>query len=159
MDLQVFMLYSKHCSKEITVHDYKNTALLQRVTSHLNWIMTQYNLCNLSHNDMFTPLNHITSICILRCCLKLERSVTKIASDSSNTFGTEDTPFLDSATHRYCLMALINISFVWNTGPAFWRMDNNSCSDSTFDRSSCDLSNHQTLKIKNTFLKHQKILS
>ncbi|TNN33484.1 hypothetical protein EYF80_056355 [Liparis tanakae] len=42
--------------------------------------------------------------------LKWESSVRKMASESSNTSGTEETPFLDSATHRYCLMAFTNIS-------------------------------------------------
>ena len=123
--------------KQITTHDttMQNFCFsLHKSTEKTQQVLT----------TMHTKLNHVTSICILRCCLKLERSVTKMASDSSKTFGTEDTPFLDSATHRYCLMALMNISFVWNTGPAFWRMDNNSCSESTFDRSSCDLTNHQT---------------
>lgn len=59
--------------------------------------------------------------------------------ESSKTSGTEETPFLDRATHRYCLMALMNISFVLKMGPAFCRMDNSSWSDSTFDRSSWDL--------------------
>ncbi len=80
-----------------------------------------------------------TSICILRCVLKLDRRVRKIDSDSSNTFGTEETPFLDSATHRYCLMALMNISLVLKMGPAFCRMDRRSCSERTLDRSSWDL--------------------
>lgn len=62
-----------------------------------------------------------------------------MASDSSNTSGTELTPFLDSATHKYCFMAFINMSFVLKTGPAFCRMDNRSCRDRTLDRSSCDL--------------------
>jgi len=60
-----------------------------------------------------------TSICILRCVLNDDKSVRKIASDSSNTAGTEETPFLDKATHRYCLMAVTNISCEQNTGPAF----------------------------------------
>lgn len=60
-------------------------------------------------------------------------------SESSKTSGTEDTPFLDRATHRYCLMALMNISLVLKIGPAFCRMDNSSCSDKTFDRNSWDL--------------------
>ncbi len=80
-----------------------------------------------------------TSICILRCVLKLDRRVRKIDSDSSNTLGTEETPFLDSATHRYCLMALMNISLVLKMGPAFCRMDRRSCSERTLDRSSWDL--------------------
>ena len=62
-----------------------------------------------------------------------------MARESSNTWGTADTPFLDSATHRYCLMALINISFVRNTGPAFCSIDSNSCRDNILERSSWDL--------------------
>ncbi len=84
-------------------------------------------------------LRSSTSICILRCVLKLDRRVRKIDSDSSNTSGTEETPFLDSATHRYCLMALMNISLVLKMGPAFCRMDRRSCSERTLDRSSWDL--------------------
>lgn len=64
--------------------------------------------------DMF-----LTSICILRCVLKWESRVRKMESESSKTSGTEETPFLDRATHRYCLMALMNISFVLKMGPAF----------------------------------------
>ena len=60
-------------------------------------------------------------------------------SDSSKTSGTEETPFLDRATHRYCLIALMNISLVLKMGPAFCRMDRSSCRDKTFDRSSWDL--------------------
>lgn len=60
-------------------------------------------------------------------------------SESSNTSGTDETPFLDSATQRYCLIALINISFVLNTGPAFCRMDSSNCNERIFDRNSCDL--------------------
>ena len=80
-----------------------------------------------------------TSICILRCCLKLPSNVRKIAKESSNTCGTEEAPFLDSATHRYCLMALMNISLVRNTGPASCRMDSNSCRERILERSSWDL--------------------
>lgn len=94
-----------------------------------------------THPPTSTPAHPstLTSICILRCCLKLDSSVRKMASDSSNTSGTELTPFLDRATHRYCLMALMNMSFVRNTGPAFCRMDSRSCSDKILERSSCDL--------------------
>lgn len=59
-------------------------------------------------------------------------------SESSNTSGMELTPFLESATHKYCLMAVINISFDLNTGPAFWRIESNSWRDRIFDRNSCD---------------------
>lgn len=80
-----------------------------------------------------------TSICILRCTLKWESKVRKIASDSSKTSGTEETPFLDSATHKYCLMALTNISWVRNTGPAPCSTDSSSCRDTILDRNSWDL--------------------
>ena len=71
--------------------------------------------------------------------LKLDSSVRKMESDSSKTSGTDETPFLESATHRYCLMALMNISLVLKMGPVFCRMDSSSCSDRTFDLSSWDL--------------------
>jgi hypothetical protein len=63
-----------------------------------------------------------TSICILRCILKLESSTKKMAKDSLKTLGMELTPFLERATHRYCLMAVMNISLDRNTGPARSRM-------------------------------------
>ena len=81
----------------------------------------------------------LTSICIFKCCLKFANNVRKIARDSSNTSTTELAPFLDSATHRCCLIAYINLSLVRTTGPAFCSIDNNSCKDRTLDRSSCDL--------------------
>ena len=71
--------------------------------------------------------------------MKWESSVRKMESESSKTSGTEETPFLDSATQRYCLMAFMNISLVLKMGPAFWRMDSSSWRDKTFDRSSWDL--------------------
>ena len=81
----------------------------------------------------------LTSICIFKCCLKFANNVRKIARDSSNTSTTELAPFLDSATHKCCLIAYINLSLVRTTGPAFCSIDNNSCKDRTLDRSSCDL--------------------
>jgi len=39
-----------------------------------------------------------------------DSNVRKIANDNSNTAGTEETPFFDNATQRYCLMAVTNIS-------------------------------------------------
>ena len=87
----------------------------------------------------------LTSICIFKCCLKFESSVRKMARDSSNTLVTDDTPFFESATHRYCLIALMNISLVRNTGPAFWSIDSRSCRDSTLERSSCDLQQASSL--------------
>lgn len=95
---------------------------------------------NLMHCFMKSQNNFAhTSICILRCCLKLASKVMKIVNDSSNTSGTELTPFLDNATHRYCLIALMNMAFVRNTGPALWRMDRSSCKERILERSSCDL--------------------
>ena len=78
----------------------------------------------------------VTSICIFRCVLKWESRVRKMDSESSKTSGTEETPFLDRATHRYCLIALMNISLVLKMGPAFCRMDSSSWRDKTLDRSS-----------------------
>uniref|UniRef100_A0A3B1KHG3 FKBP prolyl isomerase like n=2 Tax=Astyanax mexicanus TaxID=7994 RepID=A0A3B1KHG3_ASTMX len=43
----------------------------------------------------------ITSICILRCTLKWDSRVRKMARESSNTSGTEETPFFDRATHSF----------------------------------------------------------
>lgn len=80
-----------------------------------------------------------TSICIFRCNLKFDNNVKKMESESSKTSGTDETPFLDNATQRYCLMAFINISLVLKTGPAFCRIDKSSCSDRTFERNSWDL--------------------
>lgn len=62
-----------------------------------------------------------------------------MASESSKTSGTEETPFLDSATHRYCLMALTNISWVRNTGPAPCSTESSSCRETILDRNSWDL--------------------
>lgn len=80
-----------------------------------------------------------TSICIFRWTLKWESKVRKMAKESSKTSGTDETPFLESATHRYCLMALTNISWVRNTGPAPCSTDSNSCKETIFDRNSWDL--------------------
>lgn len=104
-------------------------------------------------------INEHTSICIFKCCLKLDKRVRKMASESSNTSGTELTPFLDRATHKYCLMAFINISLVLKTGPAFCRMDNRSCRDRTLDLSSCDLKKQwrkkfSKMKFCNDAIKH-----
>lgn len=82
------------------------------------------------------PANLLTSICILRCILNLDSKATKIASDSSNTSGTEETPFFERATHRYCLIAVTNIAFDLNTGPADCNIDNSRCKDKIFERNS-----------------------
>lgn len=94
----------------------------------------------ISHkNDTVHDSTFCTSICIFRWTLKCESKVRKMASESSNTSGTEETPFLDSATHRYCLMALTNISWVRNTGPAPCSTESNSCRETTLERNSWDL--------------------
>lgn len=59
--------------------------------------------------------------------------------ESSKTWGTDETPFFDRATQRYCLMAEIKSSSVLNTGPEFWRMDRSNSNETTFDLSSWDL--------------------
>lgn len=100
-------------------------------------------------------LTRFTSICILRWVLKWDRRVRNMERESSKTSGTEETPFLDRATHRYCLMALMNISFVLKMGPAFCRMDRSSWSDSTFDRSSWDLRQRGERQFQTTFKKKQ----
>lgn len=61
----------------------------------------------------------LTSICIFKWVLKFWSKARNRQRDSSNTSGMEDTPFLDNATHKYCLMALMNISVDLKTGPAF----------------------------------------
>lgn len=87
----------------------------------------------------------LTSICIFKWVLKFDSSVRKMASESSNTSGTEETPFLDSATQRYCLIALMNISCVLKTGPAFCSTERSSCRDTILERSSWDLEKNPTL--------------
>lgn len=83
--------------------------------------------------------NFLTSICIFKWVLKFERSVRKMARESSNTSGTEETPFLDNATQRYCLIALMNISCVLKTGPAFCSTERRSWRDTILERNSWDL--------------------
>ena len=80
-----------------------------------------------------------TSICILRCALKFERSATKMARLRWNTSGMGDTPFLLRARQRYCLMAVLNVSWLRNTGPAFCTIDSNISNERIFERSSWDL--------------------
>ncbi len=92
-----------------------------------------------TNSAQVTQLKFCTSICIFRWTLKWESKVRKIASESSKTSGTEETPFLDSATHRYCLMALTNISWVRNTGPAPCSTESSSCRETILDRNSWDL--------------------
>lgn len=83
--------------------------------------------------------NALTSTCIFKWSLNRESRARKMARESSKTSGTEETPFLLSATHRYCLMAVTNMTLPRNTGPADCRMDKSRCSERTFDLSSCDL--------------------
>lgn len=71
--------------------------------------------------------------------MKWESRVRKMARDSSKTSGTEETPFLESATHRYCLMAFTNISWVRNKGPAPCSTESNNCRETTLERNSWDL--------------------
>lgn len=87
-----------------------------------------------------------TSICIFRWTLKWDSKVRKIASESSKTSGTEETPFLDNATHRYCLMALANISWARNTGPAPCSKESSSCRETTLERNSWDLEERRIRK-------------
>lgn len=78
----------------------------------------------------------LTSICIFKCVLNRDSRDKNIASESSNTSGTDDVPLLDKATHKNCLIAVINIGLVRNTGPAFCKMDNKRCKDKIFERNS-----------------------
>lgn len=80
-----------------------------------------------------------------------DRRDKNIANESSNTSGTDDVPLLDNATHKNCLIAVINMGLVRNTGPAFCKIDNKRCKDKIFERNSCDLKIDQN---KN-FNKHQ----
>lgn len=96
---------------------------------------------------------YITSICIFKCVLKFESKVRNIERESSNTSGTDETPFLDNATQRYCLIALMNISFVLKTGPAFCKIDSSNCSERIFDRNSCDLERYN-LSMRNNLWRH-----
>lgn len=88
-----------------------------------------------------------TSICIFRWTLKCDSKVRKMASDNSKTSGTDETPFLDSATHRYCLMALTNISWVRNTGPAPCSTESSSCRETILDRNSWDLQGQRSCTV------------
>ena len=76
---------------------------------------------------------------------------------TARTSITDDTPFFERATHKYCLMALINISLVLKTGPALCRIASNNCSDRILLRSSWDLKivgriYQRHTKTKNQFL-------
>lgn len=74
-----------------------------------------------------------TSICIFKCTLKRASSARNNARDNSNTSGTEETPFFDNATQRYCFMAITNISLERNTGPAFCSIPRSNCKERIFD--------------------------
>lgn len=98
-----------------------------------------------------------TSICILRWVLNDDNNVRKIANDNSKTAGTEETPFFDNATQRYCLMAVTNISWVQNTGPAFWRHESINSRDRILDLNSWDLKwNKRFMKSMSGKLKEKK---
>lgn len=58
----------------------------------------------------------------LRCRLYLAKSSMKRAIDNSNTSLMFETPFWESATHKYDLMADTNISSLQNASPPFCRM-------------------------------------
>lgn len=89
--------------------------------------------------DLSNRTKEITSICIFKCVLKSDNNVKNNDKDNSNTCGIDDTPFLDRATQRYCLIALINISLVLKTSPAFCRHARSNSRDKTLDLNSCDL--------------------
>ena len=81
----------------------------------------------------------ITSICIFRWLLKEESKVRKMERESSNTWGKWETPFLDSATQRYCFTPPMKTSSVRKTGPEFWMMERRSSRERSLERSSWDL--------------------
>ena len=60
-----------------------------------------------------------TSICAFKCVLNPDKRDRNIARDSSNTSGTVETPFFESATHKYCLIAFRKVEFRLNSAPAF----------------------------------------
>lgn len=82
-----------------------------------------------------------------------------MARESSKTSGTDETPFLDNATQRYCLIALMNISWVLKTGPAFCNTERSSCRDTTLERSSWDLAKKTRNSDSTTALKGQVFIS
>ena len=146
-------MWKTNSGKSPILHTFSAVNVLKTVivapietTSRIICIFILYLYGSKGFNKAWNVLNcaiddgqYVTSICILRCVLKWESSVRKMESESSKTSGTEETPFLDRATQRYCLMALMNISLVLKMGPAFCRMDRSSWRDRTFDRSSWDL--------------------
>lgn len=69
-----------------------------------------------------------------------------MARESSNTSGTDETPFLDNATQRYCFIALMNISCVLKTGPAFCSTERRSWRDTILERNSWDLEKKINIK-------------
>lgn len=96
----------------------------------------------------------LTSICIFKWVLNLDNRDKNIARDNSNTSGTDEVPLLDNATHKNCLIAVINIGLVRNTGPAFCKIDSKRCKDKTFERSSCDLNIKNYNNVSTYILKH-----
>ena len=71
--------------------------------------------------------------------MKEESKVRKMERESSNTWGKWETPFLDSATQRYCFTPPMKTSSVRKTGPEFWMMERRSSRDRSLERSSWDL--------------------
>lgn len=113
-------------SAHILVSAYKELFITEVVGLTKRTCMTIH-LCSKEELEVSRIFRKIslkkTSICILRCILKLDRRAKKMARDSSKTSGMELTPFFDKATHKYCFMAVMNISLDLNTGPAFCRID------------------------------------
>lgn len=101
------------------------------------WVSHTHTLCFICDNKQ-TPTKP-TSICILRWVLKMLNSIKNMSSDSWNTLGTLDTPFLLNATQRYCFIAEIKISSVLNTGPECSKMDSSNFKERFLERNSCDL--------------------
>lgn len=96
----------------------------------------------------------LTSICIFKWVLNRDNRDKNIARDNSNTSGTDEVPLLDNATHKNCLIAVINIGLVRNTGPAFCKIDSKRCKDKIFERSSCDLNIKNYNNVSTYILKH-----
>ena len=68
--------------------------------------------------------------------MKLLNKARKMERESSTTMATLDTPFLERATHKYCLTAETYTSVVMKTGPAFCRMEASNSRLKILERSS-----------------------
>ena len=53
--------------------------------------------------------------------MKVWKRARKMERESSTTCGTLETPFFDSATHRYCFTAPMNTSSALKTCRTIWR--------------------------------------